>query len=83
MNRSAKALATTLSRVNSYLHSFLPSTVKLWKRLPEHLVDAQLVENFRELILNLLTTPPIISYLTILIYRNYNYVTISVHLYPK
>ena len=31
---------------------FLPSTVKLWNRLPEHLVSAQLVEYFRELILN-------------------------------
>ena len=52
------------ARVNSYLHSFLPSTVKLWNRLPEHLVSTQSVEHFRELILNtshFLTTPTIIS----------------------
>ena len=51
------------ARVNSYLHSFLSSTVKLWNRLPEHLVSAQSVKHFRELI-NLpqfLITPTIIS----------------------
>ena len=38
---------------NSYLHSFLPPTIKLWNRLPEHstiIVSAQSVEHFRELI---------------------------------
>ena len=51
--------------VNSYLHSLLPSTVKLWNRLPENLVSAQSVEHFRQLILNLpqfLTTPTTISF---------------------
>ena len=52
------------ARVNSYLRSFLSSRVKLWNRLPEHLVNAPSVEHFRELLINLpqfLTTPTIIS----------------------
>ena len=52
-------------RVNSYLHSFSPTSTKLWNRLPEHLVGAQLLEHFRELILNIplqfITTPTIIN----------------------
>ena len=34
-------LTVPSARVNSYLHSFLPTTTKLWNRLPEHLVEAQ------------------------------------------
>ena len=52
-------------RVNSYLHSILPTTTKQCNRLPEHLVGAQLLEHFRELILNIplqfITTPTIIN----------------------
>ena len=58
-------LTVPSARVNSYLHSFLPTTTKLWNRLPEHLVGAQLLEHFRELILNIplqfITTPTIIN----------------------
>ena len=31
-------LTVPSARVNSYLHLFLPTTTKLWNRLPEHLV---------------------------------------------
>ena len=27
------------ARINSYLYSFLPSAIKLWNQLPQHLVD--------------------------------------------
>ena len=35
------------ARINSYLYSFLPSTIKLWNNLPQHLVELSTLEQFK------------------------------------
>jgi len=30
-----------MTRVNSYLHSFFPSTIKIWNSLPQHVIDSE------------------------------------------
>ena len=44
------------ARINSYLHSFLPSTIKLWNNLPQHLVELSTfkLEQFKTQLLNFL-----------------------------
>ena len=42
------------ARVNSYLHSFLPSTVRLWDHLPQHLVELSTLEQFKTQLFNYL-----------------------------
>ena len=47
-------IPSAMARVHSSnLFSLLPLTSQLWNGLPEYLVDARLVEHFRELILSL------------------------------
>ena len=41
------------ARVNSYLYSFLPTTIKLWNKLPQEIVDASSLDQFKELLINL------------------------------
>ena len=41
------------TRVNSYLYSFLPTTIKLWNKLPQEIVDAPSLDHFKKLLVNL------------------------------
>ena len=36
------------ARVDSYLYSFLPTTIKLWNQLPQHLVTSSSLDHFRK-----------------------------------
>ena len=38
------------ARINAYHHSFIPSAVRIWNRLPAHLVIATALEQFKTLI---------------------------------
>ena len=38
------------ARINAYHHSFFPSAVRIWNRLPAHLVTATSLEQFNTLI---------------------------------
>ena len=38
------------ARINAYHHSFFPSAVRVWNRLPAHLVTATSLEQFKILI---------------------------------
>ena len=38
------------ARINAYLHSFFPSAVRIWNRLPAQLVNATSLEQFKILI---------------------------------
>ena len=40
------------AHVNAYLCSFFPSTIKLWNSLPESVIQARNVEEFKKLIQN-------------------------------
>jgi len=42
------------ARTNLYLHSFLPSTIKLWNNLPNHLVEVSSLNSFKEQLTNYL-----------------------------
>ena len=39
-------------RINSYLFSFLPSTIKLWNTLPEDVVNQPPINCFKDVLLN-------------------------------
>ena len=40
------------ARINSYLFSFLPSTIKLWNTLPEDVVNQPPINCFKDVLLN-------------------------------
>ena len=40
------------ARINSYLFSFLPSTIKLWNTLPEDVVNQPSINCFKDVLLN-------------------------------
>ena len=37
----------TATRIDVYLHSFFPSTVKLWNLLPSNLIDSPTLDSFK------------------------------------
>ena len=43
------------STVNAYLHSFFPSSIKIWNRLPNNIVDSTNINQFRQIIAGLAT----------------------------
>ena len=42
------------ARTNTYLHSFFPSTIRLWNTLPEHIVTSPDLDKFKALLENYL-----------------------------
>ena len=41
-------LSQYYTRVNAYKHSFLPSTIKLWNTLPNHVVTQESIDKFQD-----------------------------------
>ena len=39
-----------LTRINSFKYSFYPDTIKLWNKLPNHIVDCTTLHSFINLI---------------------------------
>ena len=44
---SKNSLQIPQSSVDSHLHSFFPSTIRLWNNLPQHIKDCNTLESFR------------------------------------
>ena len=43
------------ARVDVYLHSFLPSTIRLWNSLPANVVSSLTIDNFKNKLINTCT----------------------------
>ena len=43
-------------RIEKYIHSFIPWTVKQWNSLPREIVNTEVIENFEKLLINHLKT---------------------------
>ena len=44
----SQRLDTPFARTETYLHSFLPSTITLWNSLPNSLVELEDVDKFKD-----------------------------------
>ena len=44
---SKNSLQIPQSSVDSHLHSFFPSTIRLWNNLPQHIKDCNTLESFK------------------------------------
>jgi len=43
------------TRIDSYLHSFFPSTIRIWNSLPQHVIDSNDIDQFKERLAGLAT----------------------------
>ena len=41
------------TRIDSYLYSFFPSSIKLWNALPNYIIDSTNIEQFKQRIAGL------------------------------
>ena len=44
-----------VTRIDSYLYSFFPSSIKLWNALPNYVIDSTNIEQFKQRIAGLST----------------------------
>ena len=42
-----------VTRIDSYLYSFFPSSIKLWNALPKYVIDSTNIEQFKQRIAGL------------------------------
>ena len=47
-------------RTETYLHSFLPSAIKLWNNLPQSLTEISNIDNFKLQLEHYLNPPPLV-----------------------
>ena len=47
-------------RTETYLHSFLPSAIKLWNNLPQSLTETSNINNFKLQLEHCLNPPPLV-----------------------
>ena len=45
-----------MTRIDSYLHSFFPSAIKIWNSLPQHVIDSKDIDEFKQRLAGLATT---------------------------
>ena len=44
-----------MARVDSYLHSFFPSSIKVWNSLPQNVIDSENTDQFKQRLAGLTT----------------------------
>ena len=44
-----------VTKIDSYLHSFFPSAIKIWNSLPQHVIDSKDIDQFKQRLAGLAT----------------------------
>jgi len=50
-----KRFSQPTARIDSYLHSFFPSSIKIWNSLPKHVIDSENTDQFKQRLAGLAT----------------------------